>query len=383
AVFGTWPSTYQMLPRARHETVVTAGTRDAIDPFDPSLWIRAGFGLADPEQDDVLQALLPDVEDAAARRRIALDTLEHHLNRAERFQAALDQAAAPPAGTELHLVTSDSLDTPSRIAVDFEASSVQTVGSRPGDGLVLRSSALLDERIGQAAWQPKVRSPIEWSSVMFFTGKHFQLTRDPQFTNNLLYRLLEEPRRRIAPGVPLPTALEAPGSATLTAEAIIEALDLRPHPEGGYFSRTYRAPRDLPVELLGDEYNGPRPMGTAIYYLLVPDTFSELHRLDSDEIWHHYAGDAVEQLQLDPATGDATVLRIGRDLDAGERPQLLVRRGVWQGTRIVPDGPHGWALMGTTMAPGFDFDGFVAGTRAELIERWPEQRDRIEALTRR
>ena len=166
----------------------------------------------------------------------------------------------------------------------------------------------------------------------------------------------------------------------LTAERIKELLDLRPLPEeGGYYAESYRAD-PLPPAALPDRYDGPRPVKTAIYYLLTPDTFSALHRLPTDEIFHFYLGDPVEQLQLLPDRG-GRVVRIGPDLLAGERPQVLVPRGVWQGARLVPGGVHGYALLGTTMAPGFDFGDYEGGRREELIVAYPAFREWIEELT--
>lgn len=167
----------------------------------------------------------------------------------------------------------------------------------------------------------------------------------------------------------------------LTAAEIIERLDLKPHPEGGFYHQYYRADEELAAAALPARYGAPRALSTAIYYLLTADTFSEMHRLASDEIFHHYAGDAVEQLQLF-ADGSGRVMRLGMDLAAGERPQLVVLEGVWQGSRLAAGGEHGWALLGTTVAPGFDFADYRAGGRAELSAGWPAYRELIAALTR-
>src|SRR5437868_6901890 len=125
-------------------------------------------------------------------------------------------------------------------------------------------------------------------------------------------------------------------------------------------------------------YSGPPRTATAIYYLLEPDTFSEIHRLKSDEIFHFYAGDAVEMLQLRP-DGTGTVVRIGNRLEAGERPQVLAPRNVWQGSRLVPGGV--WALLGCTVSPGFEFEDYEAGIRGELCSGWPQFSDLIVQLT--
>ncbi len=160
----------------------------------------------------------------------------------------------------------------------------------------------------------------------------------------------------------------------MTAEEIKSLLHLEPHPiEGGSFRRTYTSPGNV------DLPRGERPQGTAIYYLLEPGTFSEMHVLDSDEIFHFYLGDPVEMLQLHPSGGSA-VFTLGQDLEAGQHVQLVVPAGVWQGTRLIGDGQV--ALLGCTVTPGFDFADYRSGTYAELSEKWPAQADRIRALTR-
>jgi predicted cupin superfamily sugar epimerase len=160
----------------------------------------------------------------------------------------------------------------------------------------------------------------------------------------------------------------------MTAEEIKSLLHLEPHPiEGGSFRRTYTSPGNV------DLPRGERPQGTAIYYLLEPGTFSEMHVLDSDEIFHFYLGDPVEMLQLHPSRGSA-VFTLGQDLEAGQHVQLVVPAGVWQGTRLIGNGQV--ALLGCTVTPGFDFADYRSGTYAELSEKWPAQADRIRALTR-
>jgi uncharacterized protein len=135
-----------------------------------------------------------------------------------------------------------------------------------------------------------------------------------------------------------------------TVEALRALLGLVPHPiEGGFFTETYRSADLLPGDTLPARYRGPRAAATAIYYLLTPETFSAMHRLGSDEIFHFYLGDPVEMLQLAP-DGSHRVVVIGPDLEAGQRPQVVVPRGVWQGARLRPGGRL--ALLGTTVAPG-------------------------------
>jgi predicted cupin superfamily sugar epimerase len=167
----------------------------------------------------------------------------------------------------------------------------------------------------------------------------------------------------------------------MTAEDVKKLLGLRPHPrEGGWYVRTYEAAELVAAAAFADgRYAGARRTGTAIYYLLEPETFSEMHRLQSDEVFHFYAGDAVEMLQLkDGGSGEMVV--IGNDLSRGQRPQVVVGRGVWQGSRLVKGGR--WALLGCTVSPGFEFEDYETGDRAELSAGWPEFAAEIAALTR-
>ena len=166
----------------------------------------------------------------------------------------------------------------------------------------------------------------------------------------------------------------------LTAEEIIQYLQLEPHPcEGGFFRETYRSRLGIAANGLPMEYAGDRCASTAIYYLLTPGTFSEVHRLPSDEVFHFYLGDTVEMLQLH-SDGHGEVIRLGSDLAAGERPQVLAPGGTWQGSRLVPGGR--WALLGTTVAPGFEFADYTSGRRSELIAAYPDFAELITALTR-
>jgi len=161
----------------------------------------------------------------------------------------------------------------------------------------------------------------------------------------------------------------------MTADEIKQLLKLEPHPvEGGFFRRTYTSPGTLELP------RGVRAWGTAIYYLLEPGTFSEMHVLDSDEMFHFYLGDPVEMLQLLPDRR-SRVVTLGPDLAAGQQVQLVVEAGVWQGTRLLGDGKV--ALLGCTVTPGFDFADYRGAGAEELIARWPEQAGRIRALTRR
>jgi len=166
----------------------------------------------------------------------------------------------------------------------------------------------------------------------------------------------------------------------MTADEVKELLGLTPHPrEGGWFVRTYEAPELLLAGAFADaRYTSARRTGTAIYYLLERGTFSEMHRLKSDEVFHFYAGDAVEMLQLREGHAGEVVV-IGNDLAAAQRPQVLVRHGVWQGSRLRAGGD--WALLGCTVSPGFEFEDYEAADRAELMGLWPEFAEMISELT--
>lgn len=160
----------------------------------------------------------------------------------------------------------------------------------------------------------------------------------------------------------------------MTAEEIKKLLNLDPHPiEGGFFRRTYTSTPTL------DLARGVRPAATAIYYLLEAGTFSEMHLLDSDEMFHFYLGDPVEMLQLFPG-GGSSVITLGPDLEAEQHVQVLVPAGVWQGTRLIGDGKL--ALLGCTVVPGFDFADYRNAGFDELAAQWPEQKERIKDLTR-
>ena len=173
----------------------------------------------------------------------------------------------------------------------------------------------------------------------------------------------------------------------MTADDIKRLLHLEPHPrEGGFFARTFTSGELLaPDAFTPARYDGQRHTSTAIYYLLEPGTFSEMHVLGSDELFHHYLGDPVEMLQLH-SDGSATTHLLGSDLLAGHRPQVAVRRGAWQGSHLLLQPPtavtHGFALLGCTVSPGFEYVDYRSATRAELLAGWPEQAQLIHTLTR-
>lgn len=170
-------------------------------------------------------------------------------------------------------------------------------------------------------------------------------------------------------------------ASDVRAAQLKQMLGLEPHPrEGGWFRQTWKAEETIPLDALpSGRYNGPRSAGTAIYYLLEPGNFSEMHKLASDEVFHFYLGDAVEMLQLWPdGTGKRVVL--GHDVANGQLLQIVVPQGVWQGTRLLPGGKV--ALLGCTVSPGFDYADYASGTREDLVRGWSEWAEMIAGLTR-
>jgi uncharacterized protein len=164
-----------------------------------------------------------------------------------------------------------------------------------------------------------------------------------------------------------------------TAEELIALLHLQPHPkEGGFFRETYRSEDRLAGAQLPARYGGDRCASTAIYYLLTPTTISALHRLATDEVFHFYMGDPVRMLQLGPGSGGRETV-LGHDLTAGQQCQVVVPCGVWQGSMLEPGGR--FALLGCTVAPGFEFADYEHGGRAELTKQFPGHAEMIRRLT--
>ncbi len=199
ALIGTMPSVYQLLPRSRHGAVVNGvdNKTPITDIYDPALWEKLQWGLADPDQDELLGELLPDVDDASERRRIALDHQAKALRRAKQFTAAIDEPASPPPGLTLHLIAGDAVPTDAVVAVNYDTGELQVVDKAPGDGTVLRASALMDERT-ESDRATRLQSPIAWHRVTFLFEDHLGLTSDPTFSDNLLFLLLEQPETRQA-----------------------------------------------------------------------------------------------------------------------------------------------------------------------------------------
>lgn len=171
-----------------------------------------------------------------------------------------------------------------------------------------------------------------------------------------------------------PTDAPEPTAAALIARLGLARLEF----EGGWYAETWRSADSLSAAALPARYGASRAAGTAIYYLLTPDTVSRLHRLATDELFHFYLGDPVEMLQLHP-DGRGEAITLGPDILAGQRPQQVVPRGTWQGCRLRAGGR--FALLGCTVAPGFEVADFEGGERAALVAGWPGWQAEIERLT--
>jgi predicted cupin superfamily sugar epimerase len=165
-----------------------------------------------------------------------------------------------------------------------------------------------------------------------------------------------------------------------TPEKIIESFGMKPLPwEGGYYVETYRARQKIAKAAPTDQYVGERNLATAILYLITPETFSALHRIISDEIFHFYLGDPVTMLLLNP-DGTSEIITLGHDVLNGQRIQVTVPAGTWQGCFLNEGGA--FALMGTTVVPGFEFADFELGRQEELLGKYPSRHDLIVRLIR-
>jgi hypothetical protein len=163
------------------------------------------------------------------------------------------------------------------------------------------------------------------------------------------------------------------------AQYWIDRLNLSPHPEGGYYRVTYQSTLMIAQDALPSAFHGNRHASTAIYFLLAQKDFSAFHRIASDELWHFYAGSGLMVYVID-REGNYSELHLGEAFDAGEVLQVVVKAGCWFAARLK--NPAGFALVGCTVAPGFDFADFEMAKRTELVASYPKHRKLIEELTR-
>ena len=200
AMISTWMTYYQMLPAPSTRSVVYEHDKTkAVDIYDFRIWVKMKWGLASPEQIEVFKVLLPDVKDPVERRLIAFDHLKKCLKRAKRFQRAMSVPAVPPNDVKLYLVLGNAVKT-TRIATVNEKTGELKVdpvtGYGPGDGKVLESSAMYDEREGAKIWVPFFYGPIAWNNIIQLRAAHMGITTDPTFKDNILFLLCCVPTSR-------------------------------------------------------------------------------------------------------------------------------------------------------------------------------------------
>ncbi len=162
-----------------------------------------------------------------------------------------------------------------------------------------------------------------------------------------------------------------------TVEELIRLHDLKPHPEGGYYKETYRAPALCERSALPPGFKGDRNFSTAILFLLPGGATSKLHRIPADEMWHFYLGDPLTVVQISPR-GRVELIRLGHDLGSGLALQHVVPAGYWFGAYCNPGGAY--SLVGCTVSPGFDFADFELGKKENLLREFPAARAIIEHL---
>ncbi|GAB4037745.1 cupin domain-containing protein [Spirosoma gilvum] len=164
----------------------------------------------------------------------------------------------------------------------------------------------------------------------------------------------------------------------MTAAYYVQAFNMAPHPEGGYYAETYRSSETIAREALPSRFGGERSFCTAIYFLLEQQHFSAFHRIKSDEIWHFYAGGPLEVFIINP-DGSLRLIRLGNNPERGEVFQDVVPAGCWFGSK--PAEGTEFSLVGCTVAPGFDFADFEMANRNQLLQEFPQHSDVIERLT--
>lgn len=165
----------------------------------------------------------------------------------------------------------------------------------------------------------------------------------------------------------------------MTAQLLIQQLQLQPHPEGGFYKETYRAPGSIPKEALSNEFSGDRSFSTAIYFLLQAGDYSAFHRIKSDECWHFYEGETLLIHVID-SSGNYNRVRLGRNITQGEVFQFVVPAGCWFASE--PASQTSFALVGCTVAPGFDFNDFEMAKEEVIMKDYPQHQVILKRLCR-
>ncbi len=194
-LLGTYPSTYQLLPRNSARAIVWRDSRAPVgDLYSGALWQQHGWGLAADEADSELATLMPDTRSAEERAAIAAALQTRLLARAQHLHRALDRAATLPEGLAMMLVVGDATPTARLIGASRDGKPAQIIANGDGDGTVLRTSVLNDQRRDED-WRPGIRSPLDYDQVLFLPETHTKLTSNTTFTDNILFWLLEDRRR--------------------------------------------------------------------------------------------------------------------------------------------------------------------------------------------
>ncbi|OYZ02599.1 MAG: hypothetical protein B7Y37_02085 [Sphingobacteriia bacterium 28-36-52] len=162
-----------------------------------------------------------------------------------------------------------------------------------------------------------------------------------------------------------------------TIQQLIQFYQLLPHPEGGYYKETYRSSGWIPADSLPEKFNGKRNYSTAIYFLLEENSFSAFHRIQSDECWHFYTGDAVD-IHVLHTNGNYELIKLGSNIEMGEQYQAIVPAGAWFASKTNGQ----YSLVGCTVSPGFDFADFELAKAAELALQFPKQLALIQHFCR-
>ncbi len=194
ALIGTFATYYQMMLVYGFRTVLYEDDPigEEVDIFDPDVWIKLKWGLADPKQDKILKILLPDVKTAAERRKIAIDYLKKCLAGAKQFTAARQEKARPPDDVAMFLFAGDAVETRRTVMVNRETGKIKVTEYAPGDGKVLTSSARFDLR-EDGYWTPYLRSPITWQGTFLLSAAHMGITKSNTFNSNASFCLLVTP----------------------------------------------------------------------------------------------------------------------------------------------------------------------------------------------
>lgn len=166
--------------------------------------------------------------------------------------------------------------------------------------------------------------------------------------------------------------------STLSVQQIVEALELEPHVEGGYFKQTFKSDSDIKIATK----NGQRVTLTSIYYLLTADSpIGHFHKNTSDIMHYFHGGDPITYYLIYPS-GELKKVILGSDLLAGHQLQFVVKGGVWKASKITTRGIYGYGLIGEAVAPGFEYIDMQLGKTSELINQFPQHEDLLKSLSR-